>query len=931
MFSLGPLAFAQPWILLALAGMPLLWLLLRVTPPAPRTLSFPAVRLLFGLRPPEETPARTPLWLILLRMAIAALVIVALARPLLNPATQLSGNGPLVLVIDDGWAAARHWQARHAALEDLLDQAEREARPVVVLTTTRDALERPPASSGLLSAAEARRLTQALKPKPWPVDRAGALAAVEGLELLGSAHVVWLSDGLDDGRAVALAERLRRFGRLDLLRDEDAGLARLVLPPESEGLALVVRLRRAVSAGPDVATVVASAEDGTLVARAEVTFADGRTQAEARVELPIEMRNRIARLAIEGENTAGAVLLLDERWRRRPVGLVSSGPLDNVQPLLSEIYYLERALEPYTELRRGAVAELLQRDLAVLVLPDTGALLDDDRKLLENWVERGGLLLRFAGPRLAEGSAARRPGDPDPLLPVRLRGGDRSLSGVLTWDKPARLAPFDSASPFAGLPVPEDVLIRRQVLAEPSLDLGERTWARLVDGTPLVTAARRGEGRVVLVHTTANTDWSNLPLSGLFVEALRRLVAISQGVRAGGLADRALPPIETLDGFGLLGAPAATTLALTREVLEEGRIGPRHPPGYYGAEGLRRAHNLAAADPPLKAIDELPAGVEVGLYARERETDLKPWLLAAALVLALADLVIALALRGLLARAARVGAAAALLAALVPWDPALGQTGAQTAGAQTTATQTATDDARALQATLQTRLAYVETGVPAVDEVSRAGLSGLSRVLQLRTSIEAAAPLAVDLERDELAFFPLLYWPITPEQRSLSDFAVRKLNAFMTTGGTILFDLREAGGGAQIMGRTSRATEALRRLTRGLDIPPLAPAPPDHVITKSFYLMQEFPGRFSGGALWVETTAARVNDGVTPVLVGSNDWAAAWAVNEYGRPMFPVVPGGERQRELAYRFGVNLTMYAMTGNYKADQVHIPFILERLGQ
>ncbi len=921
MFSLGPLAFGQPWILLALAGMPLLWLLLKVTPPAPRTLSFPAVRLLVGLRPPEETPAHTPLWLILLRMAIAALVIVALARPLLNPATQLSGNGPLVLVIDDGWAAARHWQARQAALEGLLDQAEREARPVVVLTTTRDALERPPTSSGLLSAAEARRLTQALKPKPWPVDRAGALAAFEGLELPGSAHVVWLSDGLDDGRAMALAERLQRFGRLDLLRDRDAGLARLILPPESEGLALIVRLRRAVSAGPDLATVVASAEDGTLVARAEVAFADGQTQAEARVELPIEMRNRIARLAIEGENTAGAVLLLDERWRRRPVGLVSSGPLDNVQPLLSEIYYLERALEPYTELRRGAVAELLQREIAVLVLPDTGVLLDQDRKLLENWVERGGLLLRFAGPRLAEGSAARRPGDPDPLLPVRLRGGDRSLSGVLTWDKPARLAPFDSTSPFAGLPVPEDVLIRRQVLAEPSLDLGERTWARLVDGTPLVTAARRGEGRVVLVHTTANTDWSNLPLSGLFVEALRRLVAISQGVRAGGLADRALPPIETLDGFGLLGVPSATTLALTREVLEEGRIGPRHPPGYYGAEGLRRAHNLAAAEPPLKAIGELPAGVAVEFYARGRETDLKPWLLAAAIVLMLADLMIALALRGLLPRAARVGAAAALVAALVPWDPALGQTGAQSA----------TDDARALQATLQTRLAYVETGVPAVDEVSRAGLSGLSRVLQLRTSIEAAAPLAVDLERDELAFFPLLYWPITPEQRSLSDVAVRKLNAFMTTGGTILFDLREAGGGAQIMGRTSRATEALRRLTRGLDIPPLAPAPPDHVITKSFYLMQEFPGRFSGGALWVETTAARVNDGVTPVLVGSNDWAAAWAVDESGRPMFAVVPGGERQRELAYRFGVNLTMYAMTGNYKADQVHIPFILERLGQ
>jgi hypothetical protein len=133
------------------------------------------------------------------------------------------------------------------------------------------------------------------------------------------------------------------------------------------------------------------------------------------------------------------------------------------------------------------------------------------------------------------------------------------------------------------------------------------------------------------------------------------------------------------------------------------------------------------------------------------------------------------------------------------------------------------------------------------------------------------------------------------------------------------------------MGRTSRAGVALQRLTRGLDIPPLAPVPPDHVITRSFYLMQEFPGRYSGGTLWIEATEARINDGVTPVLIGANDWAGAWAINDTGRPMFAVVPGGERQRELAYRFGVNLVMYAMTGNYKADQVHIPFILERLGQ
>ena len=922
MLNLGTLAFAQPWLLIALAGLPLIWLLLRVTPPAPRALRFPAIRLLFGLHPPEETPARTPWWLILLRILIAALIILGLAQPLINPTARILGTGPLVLVIDDAWTAARDWTARQAVLGGLLDQAEREARPVMVATTARDALDQPPLMTGLLSATDARRLVDGIQPKPWPADRAATVAALENIDMPVPGHVMWLSDGLDDGQAAALAERLLPLGRVDLLRDRDSGLARLILPPESDGIALIVRLARASTSGEDFATVLATADDGSLVSQVTASFADGEAEAKARLDLPAEMRNRITRLTIQGETTAGAVMLLDERWRRRPVGLVDSSPLEGVQPLLSELYYLERALEPFTELRRGAISELLERDLAVVALPDTGALPGPDRDLLLAWIERGGVLLRFAGPRMAESGVAPPRDGAAPLLPVQLRGGNRTFSGVLTWDEPARLSAFDAGSPFADLTVPEDVVIQRQVLAEPSLELAERTWARLSDGTPLVTAERRGDGWLVLVHTTANTDWSNLPLSGLFVEMLRRVVAVSQGVEAGGaVGERALPPVATLDAFGRLGAPAVTTLALDADAARDNRVEPRHPPGYYGSDLTRHAHTLGAAEPRLTPMRDLPAGVAGAFYSRDAEFDLKPWLLAGALLLMLADLIVALALRGLLRPGFRHGAAVLALAMILPVADARAQS----------PDPVSTDEARALDATLQTRLAYVLTGVPAIDEVSRAGLDGLTRVLDRRTSIEAGTPLGVDLARDELAFFPLLYWPIAGEQRSLPEIAVRKINAFMENGGTILFDLREIDAGSQPLGRASRGMQTLRRLTGGLEIPPLAPVPPDHVLTKAFYLMQEFPGRFSGGTVWIEASETRQNDGVTPVLIGSNDWAGAWAVNRNGRPLYPVVPGGERQREMAYRFGVNLAMYAMTGNYKADQVHIPFILERLGQ
>jgi hypothetical protein len=107
--------------------------------------------------------------------------------------------------------------------------------------------------------------------------------------------------------------------------------------------------------------------------------------------------------------------------------------------------------------------------------------------------------------------------------------------------------------------------------------------------------------------------------------------------------------------------------------------------------------------------------------------------------------------------------------------------------------------------------------------------------------------------------------------------------------------------------------------------------------------MRDFPGRFDTGQLWVEALPAtgddeqssarpaRGGDGVSSILITSNDFAGAWATQSDGQPMLPMVEGEPRQREMAFRAGVNIVMYTLTGNYKADQVHVPALLERLGQ
>jgi hypothetical protein len=928
MLTLGALSFASPWLLAALAALPVLWWLLRLIPPAPRHQRFPAIRLLMDLVPREETPDRTPLWLLILRLLLAALVILGLAQPILNAPPRFAGSGPLLLVVDDGWAAGPDWAARIDTLNALVDQAERENLPIVLLPTAPPADGGPVAASGLMPAGEARDLLRALQPKPWASDRAAADAALDRLQLPGSPNVYWLSDGLAGlGEAdVDLAEHLQRLGRLTLLAVPAESLPLLMRPPAAEADGLTATLLRATPDAGRGASVRATAEDGRTLAVAPVTFAGGETSAQVSIDLPMELRNRVTRLAIEGQDSAGAVFLLDESWRQRPVGLVSGGAQHDAQPLLSDLYYLDRALEPVSEVREGAVLGLLERELAVLVLADVGTLTEPEQEQVEAWVQNGGVLVRFAGPRLAQNA--------DSLLPVRLRAGDRVLGGVMSWAQPAALAPFPEDGPFAGLPVPADVRVERQVLAEPDPDLGSKTWARLADGTPLVTGSRHGDGWLVLVHTTANADWSNLALSGLFVEMLQRTVGLSEGVSQAsiGAADgeRSLTPLQTLDGFGRLAEPPPTALPAPVAAIAAGTAGPQHPPGFYGQPTSRMALNLSTGIAAIAPLGPLPAGVARETLARAEAFDLMPWLLAAALLLLIADMAIALWLRGLgpasLRAARRSGSTAAILL-LVAGVPMLSPLQVR---AQDGSAAAGDADAFALAAVEDTRLAYVRTGVPSVDATSRAGLQGLGLILNQRTSVETLPPLAVDIETDELVFFPLLYWPVVPEQPLPSDAALRRVNEYLKNGGSVLFDTRDHGA-ANLLGAVSASTERLRQLARGLDVPPLVAVPPDHVLTKSFYLMQEFPGRWADGQVWVEGQESGVNDGVSPVIIGGNDWAAAWAVDDLGRAMFPVVPGGERQREMAYRFGVNLVMYVLTGNYKSDQVHVPAILERLGQ
>ncbi len=955
--TLGPLGFLNPMLLLALLALPLIWWLLRATPPEPRRVQFPAVRILKGLISREQTPARSPWWLTALRMLAAACIIAALAEPVLNPDdATIGGEGPVVALVDDGWASASHWPERKAMLALVLDQAERQRRPVMLVASAGlGANERPV----LESAKAARDRAEALEPKPFAPNRLAAIGAARtALAGTSSASVLWLSDGLGHGDTGAVAEQLAQL----------AGSGQLVLvEPGKSARVLGLRMKSVngstleaevvgIGGDPLAGVVVALSGRGQPLGEAPFQLSFGSGSAAATFDLPLELRNQIARLEIVGERSAGAVHLLDasKRWNR--IGLASGSPRGEAQQLLSPLHYIERALIPYADLVRDndsnsaeAIANLLGQGVSVLVLADIGRLVDTTYERVGTWVEKGGVLVRFAGPRLEQGG--------DGLLPVALRFGGRTLGGALSWSVPQPLQPFEASSPFAGLVISDDVRVSRQVLADPTL-LSDETevWARLADGTPLVTAQKRKAGWVVLFHVTGNSDWSNLPLSGLFVEMLQRVVALT------GLADVAtrgeaaasplaavedaalLPPVEALDGYGRIGPPPPAARPIAVSDLKSVRPDATHPPGLYGPPGKVAALNVVDASSNLAAIGALPAGsIRTGYRASEAR-QLKSFGLAAALTLLLGDVLAMLALQaGWFARARSVAAGVLLALAVSALVFTPDRVAAQESGNQAAAVRPTppVDDSFALAAALRPRLAYVLTGDAATDETSRLGLNGLGQMLIARTAFEPAEPLGVDIERDELAFFPVLYWPVQADAREPSEAALARIDAYMKGGGLIVFDTRDLNENLPSLDATGGpGAVALQRLIGRLDIPALEPVPSDHVLTKSFYLLRSFPGRFDGGALWVEAEEGsqasdarrpRHSDGVSSILVSSNDFAGAWAIDEGGNAVFPVIPGGEEQREWAYRVGINIVMYALTGNYKADQVHIPALLERLGQ
>jgi len=889
MEGLSQFSFATPWAFSALLFLPLLWYLFKTTPPKPKIIPFPAVRLLQELTSQRLLAATTPWWVLLLRGMLLLCLIFALAGPVLN-ATQShhTNQVPHIILIDNDWSVMDRWDPRHKELLQLVAGAKHTEQPVYIMGTSQPVPFEQKSDDRLIYEAER------LSAQPWPTAHETVLHYVKELHstLQARPKISWISNGLTNPKENIFLQDLMQIGDVHYIAETALPALPVLHHVARKGKGFNIGITEITPSSNRVLELQFLDGDAQVLLQKNYALNTGESVHEQFIDIPQELKSRTERLRIAGFTNPGAQYLLDEKWRDQTVGLIT--PKDGDKALLAPSYYVEKSLAPYSHLQNASLNDLLDQSISLIIDVDYTSFSPQQSERLENWVQQGGIFVRFASARKGDTKDGARF---DPLLPVQLMPGERTFGGSLSWDKPHRLAPFDNHSPFFGLPVPDDISINKQILARPSTDLSKKTWARLSDGTPLVTAAQMGQGWSILFHIEAVPGWSKLPLSGTFEQMLKRLLSLTTRKTAV-LQDGPLSPYRLFDRNGFLSAATTQFTPITAKDLKSQSPDFSHPPGLYGTSQAPKAYNLGPFVKDMTPLGSIAPSVTQRTFHKANEQDLSLWFLFTAFLLALLDWL--LSIRVTTAVVTSGSALGLILFSILP-------------------AHSETDWNKALAAANQMRLAYMQTHDPQLSETLKRGLNGLGATLRRRTAVELAPAMAFDPETDDPSLFPMIYWAIENQQTPLSPQATEKLNRFLKTGGFILFDT---------MGQDRPAL--LAQATKNLDIAPLDPVGETHVLTRSFYLLQRFPGRFDFDGVWVESDGDTRNDRVSSVLIGRNAWAQAWARDDNLRPLYPVIPGGELQREQAVRFGINLVMYILSGNYKGDQVHIPAILQRLG-
>jgi len=923
-------SFYHPLYLISLLLLPLIYFLIKLTPPQPHVILFPPISILKKLVPAEKTPKNSPLLLLIVRLFLVGAIITALAGPYYQISDKvIINNQPLLIVVDDSWSSAQDWDQRKNFIQNLIHEAELQSVPTYIYAASDNNI------SQFIDYATTRNRIKILNPKPYVPNYSEAINIIrEFTKSHENCHIVWLAPALahpDAGEFItSLESDKKKTPNISIYANHND--IKILRNPINQKEAIHIDIENYNQSLNSPIEIIASDFYGNTLFQQHFDQ-KFQTKDKILIKAPLELRNKVSHLRINNQHTAGSVALLDDRSRRARIGIFAQSKDNSTQPLLSAYYFLSKALNPFADIvipNSGSITpidDLLSQNITTLILSDVGLLTEPDEHAVAKFLTDGGSLIRFSGPNLAAKA--------DDLLPVKLRPASRNLGGAISWEKPKKIAQFEHSSPFYEFSIPDDILISRQLLAEPTNDLNDKTWVRLEDGTPLVTADRRGKGLLVFFHISAETSWSNLPISGLFIDMLNKLSLysfISDEIKKNDVTEinnssqLSLRAVKLLDGFGnFLPGPIDSVPSISLN--NSGFTDSNNLPGFYVDGSITRAVQPISKNEILSKLDDIIKNKTINTLDDISRYDLSSVFLLLSVLLFLIDTLLSTPKSNLSINIFKFPKLILFITILLaPNDEAY-------------ATSSPSDQlpSKEMISILTSRLAYVLNGDNNIDATAYDGLKHLTNELRARTSYEPGDPIGLDLNKDDLSLYPLIYWPIYASMPQPNEKVIQKLATFMRFGGTVIFDTRNGDAYSNVIGE-SQESLWLRLLLQQLDVPVVEQVPRDHVITKTYYLINKIQGSSEPCDSWVEKTFMDVadeqpnnviqsTDNVSSLIITSCNLASAWS--RFSRENNFSSNKDTHNLELAMRSGINIVMYTLTGNYKSDQVHKRRIIERL--
>ena len=892
------IGFSNIYALFGLLLTPIIWVIVKSFPPIPKSYNFSSFFLLEKIDYDAPKNEKTPLWLVIFRIFFFILIVLFFSKPFLKNNNSIADEKveKYLIVADIGWSMAKDWNKFKELVQEISQEAEKNKKEILFFHSnlnTYEDLKIFKTSNSLSNYLEG------LYPLPIQFKQGSLDKLIQDESIFKKSKIFILSSKFDFHnfndyykKFSLIKNNLNNYYFINPL--DTILIINSLKVTQDKIICEILRLGKNSSKKEFLLSI--ETINNEIVYRDQHSIKENENNKMINLSFPTEIFNQINSIEIIGQNHAGAKYYFDDFSKKKTIAILSDNEFYKESPLLSPVYYLKKSLDSKHNIKVGKIDNIIKQNFSTIIIPETAKIPNEYYEKLNDWLLQGGTLIRFSGKSLVQEKSKFLPSQ-DTYSRIR------NIEGQLTINNKLFISEFEKDSIFSGLQIPQDIIIKKQLIFD-TYSKQVTLLAKFNDNTPFVSMKKFGEGKIILFHIGANNDWSNLPISSLFPDMINRVLLFSKNYNSSNLKNLNLN--KEIDGFGRLVSPKKIVTLDSFDKLKTIKPSFNIPPGQYENNQISVALNLSTNISQYES--EKIYSSMLSNYSFKSTKDLSSTILKIILTMFILDILLTIMIKNNY-NFFKIFARKHNLLVFILFFLTLIKTDNVTAN--------------------ETYLAYIKIKNSQINNISENGLETIRNLLITRTSINPKGVIGLDIKNDNIYSYPFIYWPLTKNLLSIEKPEITKIKNYLNNGGIFFFDI--IGFSRKNLNLKEKKFKEIRTFLNEIGANELSIIPKGHTLTKSFYLLNKFPGKWDNRILFIENNNLEYKDGVSSIILGFNDWAKAWAVDNNNLPLFPVVPGGERQRELSYRFGINIAMYALTGNYKSDQIHSKSILKRLSK